>query len=323
MKASSDTPPTEIPTRATTVAKKNEVRGGDWLAEVRWPDRENALAPGRFLQQKLGDIMVMLELLSSHDRDTVLEQQPQLDLPFGQCCLRLKLIDDEGLSQALAWQFGLLSPASKSFNFGKDLVVISNPLGRYADALRSIGGRLMSAWVKPGRNVLAITSAEVGEGRSHVAANLAISLDQAGWRTLLIDADFRKPRQHINFDSPQHPGLSRLLCGFAPDEVVRRIPYLNRLSLVTSGPLSPNPSELLSRSDLAVFLEKAREYYDIVLVDTPAASNFSDAELIAGAAGNALIIVRKNRTRDRSIQGLVNAFASRGIGIAGSILNVH
>jgi len=265
--------------------------------------------------------MVMLELLSAQDRDIVVERQRELDLPFGECCLHLKLIDAEALSQALAWQFGLLSPTSKSFDYGKDLVLLSRPLSPYAEALRSIGVRLMSSWVKPGRNVLAITSPDTGEGRSHVAANLAISLDQAGWRTLLVDADFRKPKQHINFDIPQHPGLSRLLCGFAPIDVVRQVPYLHRLALVTSGPPPPNPSELLSRNDLSVFLGKAREYYDIVLVDTPAAYGFPDTELIANAAGSAMIIAKKNRTRDRSIRDLVGTFAANGVGVVGTVLN--
>jgi protein-tyrosine kinase len=326
MKASSDSPSTDVRTAAgnsvISVDQAQGERGGEWLDAVQWQGRDQALALGRYSQQKLGEIMVMLELLSVQDRDNVLMRQPDLGLLFGECCLKLKLIDADGLSQALAWQFGLLSPAAKAFNFGDDLVSLSRPLSPYAEALRSISQRLMSAWIQPGRNVVAITSPDTGEGRSHLAANLAIILDQAGWRILLVDADFRKPKQHLNFDAPQHPGLSRLLCGFAPNEVVRRIPYLNRLSLVTSGPLPPNPSELLSRHDLTVFLETAREQYDMVLVDTPAAANFADAELISNAAGSAIIVARKNKTRDRDVRELAGSLKKNGVSIAGTILNV-
>jgi len=293
---------------------------GEWLTAVQ-KSQSYSLASNRFSQYKLGEIMVMLELLSAESRDKALQQQEQLGLPFGQCCLRLNLIDAEDLSQALAWQFGLLTPASKAFSYGEDLVVISRPLEAYAEALRSISGRLMTSWRKPGRNVVAITSPGAREGRSHFAANLAVSLDQAGWKALLVDADFRNPRQHINFEIAQHPGLSRLLCGFAPDEVVRRIPYLHRLSLITSGPTPPNPSELLSRGDFAMFLENARNHYDIVLIDTPADNGFSDTELIGSATGNVLIVAHKNYTRERDLRNLAGRFRKNDVHVIGTVLN--
>ncbi|WP_083924729.1 polysaccharide biosynthesis tyrosine autokinase [Lamprocystis purpurea] len=328
MKASSSSSSSDItaavsdltPALDVPVDKAHEFQ---WLTEVQLQGPNHDLVAGRFSQRKLGEIMVMLELLSAENRDFALEQQATLRLPFGECCIHLNLIDAEGLSQALAWQFGLLSPTSKSFTLSEDLVMLTRPLGSYAEALRKLGSRLVSHWLRPGRNVLAITSPAPGEGRSHMAANLAISLDQAGLRTLLVDADFRNPRQHINFNVPQHPGLSRLLCGFAPEEVVRQIPYLSHLSLITSGPTPPNPSELLTRNGLAVFLEKAREYYDIILIDTPASVAFSDAEMIALASGSALIIARRNRTRERDVRKLAERFTKNGVQVVGTVLNSY
>jgi protein-tyrosine kinase len=328
MKASSNSSLTDIaatvndlaPVRDTQMDQAHELQ---WLSEVQLQGRNHDLVAGRFSQRKLGEIMVMLELLSAENRDLALEQQPTLHLPFGQCCIYLNLIDAEGLSQALAWQFGLLSPTSKSFTLNEDLVMLTRPLGSYAEALRKLSSRLVSHWIRPGRNVLAITSPEPGEGRSHMAANLAISLDQAGWRTLLVDADFRNAKQHINFAVPKHPGLSRLLCGFAPEEVVRQIPYLSRLSLITSGPTPPNPSELLTRNDLAMFLAKAREHYDVILVDTPASIPFADAEMIASASGSVLLIARKNRTRERDVRKLAERFTKNGVHVVGTVLNSY
>lgn len=327
MKASSSFPSSDITavnrraaTRGTPVDTENEFQ---WLTEMQLQSRNHDLMAGRFSQRKLGEIMVMLELLSVENRDLALEQQATLQLPFGECCIHLNLIDAEGLSQALAWQFGLLSPTSKSFTLNENLVMLARPLGSYAEALRKLSSRLTSHWIPTERNVLAITSPEPGEGRSHLAANLAISLDQAGWKTLLVDADFRNPKQHVYFNVPQHPGLSRLLCGFAPDEVVRQIPYLNHMSLITSGPTPPNPSELLTRNDLAVFLAKAREYHDIILVDTPASIAFADAEMIASASGSALIVARKNRTRERNVRRLADRFSKSGVHVVGTVLNSY
>jgi protein-tyrosine kinase len=298
--------------------------GSGWLAEAQCRDRDFAIdVRERFSHRRLGEIMVMMDLLSRNDIDEVLERQEELGLPFGECCLRLKLINESDLSQALAWQFGYVHPVSRSLTFAKDLVMVTDPFGPYAEALRSISGRLVSRWIGAGRNVLPITSAEPEDGRSHVAANLAVSFAQARLRTLLVDADLRKSRQHVIFDAPQHPGLSRLLCGFAPKDVVRHFPSLKYLALIPSGPIPPNPLELLGRNELTTFMEQAGEYYDVVVVDTPAGEVFADAELIASAAGSALIIARRNQTHQRKVQNLASRLTDNGVQIAGTIMNVY
>jgi receptor protein-tyrosine kinase len=181
----------------------------------------------------------------------------------------------------------------------------------------------MSGPVKEGRKVLAITSAAAGDGRTHVAANLAASLAIAGWRVLLVDADLRRPKQHLVFNVPQHPGLSRLLCGFAPKEVVRAAPDIANLSLVTAGPVPPDPLDLLSRGEFRAFLEQAINYYDVILIDTPAGSECLDAEIIASTAGSALIIVQKNKTRQRDAQSFVERLEKSGVQTVGTLMNEH
>jgi len=298
--------------------------GSGWLAEAQSPERDFAIdVRERFANRRLGEIMVMMGQINQHDVDDVLEHQEELGLLFGECCLHLKLIDEKNLSQALAWQFGYVHPVSGSLSFGKDLVMVTDPFGPYAEALRSISGTLMSRWVRAGRNVLPVTSAEPEDGRSHVAANLAVSFAQARRRTILVDADLRKSRQHVIFDVPQHPGLSRLLCGFAPKEVVRHFPSLKYLALIPSGPLPPNPLELLSRDQLATFMKQAGEYYDVVVVDTPPSGSFADAELIASAAGSALIVARRNQTHQRKVQDLAGRLKESGVQIAGTVMNAY
>ena len=302
----------------------DETRRVNWLSAVRFRGRDPAEARKRFSQRKLGEILVMLGLVTSQDRDRVLERQQDLALPFGECCIRLGLIDADELSHVLAWQFGYSDPVKGSFTFRKDLVTVSDPFGPYAEALRSVSCRLMSRWIRGGEpNLLAITSAQSGEGRSHVAANLAVSFCQAGLRTLLIDADFRNPKQHLIFCVPQHPGLSRLLCGFTPKDVANRIAPLGNLTLITSGPVPPNPVELLGRKELAMFMQHAGENYDVVLVDTPAGTEYFDTELIASATGVALIVARVNRARQRKVENLAQNFAEKGIQIAGTLTNMH
>jgi protein-tyrosine kinase len=305
--------------KATAIAPHQ----GGWFAGVRIGGHSAVGVHKGFARRPLGEIMVAMGLIDGRSRDVVLERQQAMALPFGECCRRLKLIDAEGLSKALAWQFGYVYPAFGSTQFTKDLVMVSDPFGAYADAMRSVASRLMSRWIGAGSNALAVTSAEPGEGRSHVAANLAVSFAQAGYMTLLIDADLRKPKQHIIFGVSQHPGLSRLLCGFAPEDVVNRIGQFRNLAVITSGPRPPNPSELLGRNELAVLMTQAKECYDVVLVDTPAATSFSDAESIALAAGGALLVVRKSRTRQAKLRGLAESLADNGVEVVGTVMNIH
>ncbi|WP_200374297.1 polysaccharide biosynthesis tyrosine autokinase [Thiocystis violacea] len=291
------------------------------LTESSHVDQYPVDVAGGFSRMRLGEILVAMGLLKSRDRDLALERQSKRGLLFGETCRRLKMISASDLNQALALQFGNLNPLTPSVRFGADLVTVSHPNGTYADTVRALSARLMSRCLAEGRKVLGVASAEAGDGRSHIAANLAVCLAQAGWKTLLVDADLRNPKQHQTFGVSQHPGLSRLLCGFTPEDVVRQVPYFKNFSLITAGPLPPNPSDLLGRGELSALIEKAKGYYDIVLLDTPPAARFPDAEMIASAVDTVLVIVRKNRTRLSKTRDFAEVLSENGVHIIGTLVN--
>ncbi len=144
------------------------------------------------------------------------------------------------------------------------------------------------------RQVLTVVGAERGEGRSYLAANLAIVFSQLGERTLLVDADMREPRQHYLFLLENQIGLSTLLAGRSREEAIVRIPDLAGLSVLPSGPTPPNPGSSFShRLNLDVeFMIQAMGAYDVVIVDTPALSSGEDAAMIAVRTGAALAVAR-------------------------------
>jgi len=277
----------------------------------------------RFTRCKLGEIMVLMGMLGNSDRDRVLQRQHRLRLPFGECCRRMRLITQEQLVQALGWQFGFLHPLSGAFTFTRDLVMVYEPFSDYGEALRAVCVRLLSRWAEKGRNALAVTSPGPKEGRSHIAANLAVTFAQLGYKTLLLDADLRNPRQHQIFDLPLHPGLSRLLCGYAPDEVAYRVNSLKNLTLITAGPVPPNPLELIGRSQFPAFLQYAREHYDLVIVDTPCGARHMDAELIASAAGSALVVALENHSRVGAVRAFTRHLIGNGVCLAGTLMNTR
>jgi len=173
------------------------------------------------------------------------------------------------------------------------------------------------------RRVLAITSAERGEGRSWLAANLATMFAQLGERTLLIDADMRHPRQHRIFNVDNSVGLSALLTGRAGREIARRIHPQLRLFVLPAGILPPNPQELLARPVFDVILDHFAAQFSLVILDTPAVCETADAQILAANAGSAVMIARRNRTAQTKLASAMEMLTDTGVNVIGSVINEH
>jgi receptor protein-tyrosine kinase len=202
-------------------------------------------------------------------------------------------------------------------------VAAYNPFSAEVDQLRAIRSQLLTRWFgeQAERRAIAITSPSRGDGRSYVAANLAVVFSQLGQRTLLIDADMRNPCQHLLFGVGNAVGLSSILSGRAGVEAVSRIPELIDLSVLAAGPTPPNPGDLVARVPFSTQMEQAIKAYDVVIVDTPAASLGNDAHSIAHRARGTLFVVRKDKTRFDIVQRMTTHFSSAGIEVLGAVLN--
>ena len=270
---------------------------------------------------KLGEVMVSLGMLKRDDINRVLASQQVTGLPFGECAVRLGLVSQKQLEQAVAYQFGFSYPLAASAALSDDLATIHEPFSPYSEALRAIGNRLMQQWATPERKILAVTSAGSREGRSFLSANLAVVLAHSGRRTLLVDGDLRNPTLHETFGVSRHPGFSRLLSGFASPDTAFRVPWIRNLTLIAAGPVPPDPLELLSRPALDTVFLQARKHYDVVIVDTPCSSAFADAETISVAAGSALVVAAENRTRSRAMRSWISRLSASDVYVAGSVMN--
>jgi receptor protein-tyrosine kinase len=184
----------------------------------------------------------------------------------------------------------------------------------------------MIRWLKDARRrVLAIASPDRGEGRSWLAANLAVAFAQVGLRTLLIDADLRHSQQHRLFNLGNSVGLSALLTGRGGPATVRRISPEMRLFVLTAGSRAPNPQELLASTAFGVVLDRFAEQYEngIVIVDTSAAADNSDAQLVVSKAGAAFVLGRRNHTRQRRLEAVMSDMRSTGANIVGCVMNEY
>jgi Mrp family chromosome partitioning ATPase len=160
-----------------------------------------------------------------------------------------------------------------------------------AGALREQCEQLLEHWFTPERQLLAIVGAQRGEGRSRLAAELAVAFAELGHKTLVIDGDFRAPALHRAFGLPNSHGLADLL----QDKRVSLASAGENLAVMVAGSTAADPLELLSRPRLEALLAEARKHFRVVLIDTPAAAHGPDFEMFAALAGGALVVTQRDR----------------------------
>lgn len=199
------------------------------------------------------------------------------------------------------------------------LFILDQPMSPESEAMRLLRANVEFALANTEVKSLAVTSAGPAEGKSTVVANLAVAMAQAGYSVVVIDADMRRPAQQEAFNLSNERGLSTLLS--RPDvewtSVARHNQDLN-LRVITSGPIPPNPGDLLKSPRFEALLETLDKEVDMVLIDTPPALAVSDALVVADAAGDVLLICRANETRVDRLRAAVNALpeTARVIGVA-------
>ena len=278
----------------------------------------------QWADQRIGEILVELKKLRKEEVEWILGYQRDKGLYFGDAALQLALVEQDDIFQALACQFGYPYVQSEEI-FSDGLVTAHDPLGEQAEIFRNIRSQLLMHWLDPERKTLAIVSPDHNEGRSYVAANLAVVVSQMGRSTLLIDADLRVPKQHIIFDFPCRVGLSTMLTGRIRKKDLERvsnpIPSFRNLSVLGGGAVPPNSVELFSSGTFPLMLEELKKYFDVIIIDTPPAKHHSDLLPIASTAGSALMVVRRHHSKLADTKGLESSLLDANVNMAGSILN--
>jgi protein-tyrosine kinase len=282
-------------------------------------------ARARHRRRAIGVILVEDGRLSLSDVDEIQRFAIERGLRFGDAAVQLNFLTPDDVEFALASQFKHpIVPRGGVGGVADDVIAAYSPQTKGVEALRVLRTQLTVRWLKGAtRKVLAIVSSERGEGRSWLAANLATMFAQIGERTLLIDADMRHPRQHQLFNLDKSAGLSALLTGRAGREIAQRVHPQLRLFVLTAGSVPPNPQELLARPVFDVVLNHCAEQFDVVLIDTPAAKEASDAQLLAASAGSAVMLARRNHTLHAGLTAAMEDFTKAGVNVIGSVMSDH
>ncbi|KVW94984.1 chain-length determining protein [Thiobacillus denitrificans] len=272
-------------------------------------------------EPNIGRLLLDADKLTSADVERVVQLQKTENLRFGEAAIKLGLIAEADLQHVLSHQFSYTYLAPGEGHFSPELIAAYEPFGDKAEQVRALRSQLMLRWFSNRHKTLTIAGINAGDGASYLAANLAVVFSQLGERTLLIDADLRRPRQHVLFNLGNRPGLSELLTGRVNVSAVTRIPAFPNLSVLTAGAVPPNPAELLSRAATPIKLEDLAEHYDVILIDTSAAHDSADAEMVAARTGAALLVLRQDHTQLAAAAAFQANLASAGAVLIGTVLN--
>lgn len=270
----------------------------------------------------IGEILVANGRLTPEDVKRIQEEQAASKVHFGQAALKLDLLTVADLEQALSAQFGYTYFRAEDVSLHQSLQAAVKPGGKVSEQIRSLRVRLLlSQLAVPTARTCAVASARSGEGKSFIAANLAIVFAQLGERTLLIDADMRNPVQHALFGVDNRVGLSNMLLGRAWLESAVAVPHLGMLSILPSGARAPNPQELLAKATFTRLLLDAAKSYDYIIVDTPPVGDFADAQLICSRTSATVFVARPGLSNKVNSGKAVSVLKDSGARLVGAVVN--
>ena len=204
---------------------------------------------------------------------------------------------------------------------GLNLVTQNDPKNPAAEAYRVIRTGIQFAQAGKELQTIALTSCTPNEGKSTTIANLAVVLTQAGKSVLLIDCDMRNPTVHKNFNLSNKIGLSSCISmGTAVADAVQET-GIEGLDALTAGVIPPNPSELLGSERMKNILQRAKEEYDYVLIDTPPVMPVTDALIVSRFVDGVILTIGSGEVKVEMARDVKNQLVNAGANILGVVLN--
>lgn len=198
---------------------------------------------------------------------------------------------------------------------------MTNPKSSTAEQYRTIRTNIQFSSIDKEIRTIMVTSASPAEGKSTTTANLAVVFAQQGKRVLLVDADLRKPTAHYTFGMNNVFGLTNVLTKQTELNEAIKQSKEDKLDILTSGPIPPNPAELLSSRAMEEFLKKSKELYDVVIFDTPPVLAVTDAQVLANKCDGTVLVVSSGKTEKESAQKTKELLTNAQAKILGVVLN--
>ena len=206
--------------------------------------------------------------------------------------------------------------------YESQLISITNPKSPISEAFRTLRTNIKFSAIDKEIKTIVVTSSVPEEGKSLVSNNLASVISQANLRVLLVDCDLRKPKVHRNFKLSNHQGLTNILIGEKNlFEVVNRYESLTNLHILTSGPIPPNPSEIIGSNRMKEFLKMAREDYDIVILDSPPIGLVTDSAVLSTISDALIYVTAIGQTKIDMAKSAKELLDQVDANVIGAVLN--
>jgi capsular exopolysaccharide synthesis family protein len=203
----------------------------------------------------------------------------------------------------------------------RPVIVHENPKSPAAEAYRVLWTNLQFSAVDGTLRKLTVTSAGPGEGKSMTVCNLAAIYAQAGQKTLIIDADMRRPAIHHTFFISNRFGLSHVLSNRCEAHEVISETFVSNLYALPSGVIPPNPAELLASNRMKTLLDELEHDFDVILLDTPPVLSLADAQIVSAQCDGVLLVIDSGRTKIQMVQKAKEKLEMAGARILGAVLN--
>ncbi|MFH4931106.1 polysaccharide biosynthesis tyrosine autokinase [Staphylococcus cohnii] len=201
------------------------------------------------------------------------------------------------------------------------LYVHDKPKSTVSEKFRGIRSNIMFSSAEKEIQSLLITSEKPSSGKSTISANIAVTYAQAGYKTLIIDGDMRKPTQHYIFDLSNNSGLSNLIINKASYSESIKETKVENLSILTAGPTPPNPSELIASDQFDEIYNELLNDYDFIVIDTPPVNTVTDAQVYAQTIRNCALVIDAEKNNKNEVKKAKDLINKAGGKLLGAILN--
>ncbi|MHB8909248.1 MAG: GumC family protein [Syntrophales bacterium] len=203
----------------------------------------------------------------------------------------------------------------------ESLITISSPKSTASESYRGIRTSLLFSAADNAPRTILVTSAAPAEGKSITSANLAVAMAQAGNRVLIVDCDMRRPKLHRIFNLQRDRGLSNIIVGSCTvdDAIIHSL--IPGIDIIVSGPVPPNPSEMLGSQQMIRFMETIRGRYDRIIIDSPPITAVTDSVILSRLADGVLLVIRAGETHREIVKNGIGLLQAANARILGAILN--
>lgn len=303
------------------------------------PEIDDPLGP--YADEELSQTLVLLNRLTQAAVEEINEVVKRMNLRFAEAAMQSGAVSKEEIDEAREWMSkrtlgrpgGLIEEMLRrtarkrevilwehdQLEPSTELILPHQSDHPYSETMRSLRTELLLR-CRGSRGIITLISPSAGDGRSRLAAELAIAFAQLERRTLLVDADLRKPSLHRLFATDNEMGLAQALTNGGPHHF-HGIKNLPEMALITSGEVPQNPLELISGRGFERAIREWRRNFEFVILDTPPVTRFSDAVAIAAVAGNVLVLGRAQATRFADLHEVQRNLSAAHCRILGAAIN--